>query len=340
MKKLYLPFIFMLAISTLYAQLDTVLFENFQINPFEEMDTLADGSNMNWVNFDADGLPTAFGTEESKRWFWGEFFIDPVDPTTGETNYIGTSLSFLEGFAPGNRNWLILPPIEVTDDSYMLHWESAPAQMPRYMDGYSVLVSTNGNDPNSFSGELFKAASMDEIVGSGQSIDYSNFTFTEGYLHADGGTLTEYFSDDGSGTILRGLLEPHSVSLADYAGQTIYIAFLHDSDDDERIGLDDILVTKSAPSNTYETAAQQLRMECYPSPADHLMNVNFILKNNSETRLEIINSSGQILQQKNMGELYAGVQQTQFNLSGMVPGNYFVRIVTSEKIAVQGFVKR
>ena len=304
------------------------------------MDTSANGMNTNWVNYDADGLPTAFGTEESQQWFWGEFFIDPVDPVTGETNYIGTSLSFLQDFLPGNRNWMILPPIEVTDDSYMLHWQSAPGQMPRYMDGYSVLVSTNGNALNNFSDELFKAASMDEIIGNSQSIDYSNFTFTSGYLHADGGTLNEYFYDNGGGTILNGLLEPHSASLAAYEGQTIYIAFLHDSDDDERIGLDDILITKSSPSNTNETTLNELRMECYPSPATHLINVNFTLKNKSEVGLEIINTAGKIMQRKNMGELSSGYQQTQFNLNGLISGNYFVRIKTNEIIATQAFLKK
>lgn len=341
MKKLYTILFLSVLCFGLQAQLDTVLFEDFQVNPFETMADMASGSDTDWVNFDADGLETAFGTEESKKWFWSEFFYEPVDPTTGETNYIGSSLSFLVNFLPGNRNWLVLPPIEITDDSYMLHWESAPNQLPRYMDGYVVLVSTGSNhtDANTFTDTLFLAASMLEIVGDGNSTDYSNFTFTPGYLHADGGTNTDYFHDGGN-TVFNGLLEPHSVSLADYIGETIYITFLHNSDDDERLGLDDILITKASSSNTNDVAIQALRMECYPNPAMHKMNLNFKLKGKTSVEVQILNTSGQILQNQRLGNLSVGEHQTQLRLDQLAPGTYLVSLKAGKVIATQAFVKK
>lgn len=324
----------------IHAQLDTLLFEDFQTNPFPMMDTSATGSNTNWVNYDADGLETAFQTEDSKQWFWGEFFTDPIDPTTGQTNYVATSLSFLEGSLPGNRNWLVLPPLEITDDNYMLHWKSAPNQMPRYMDGYTVLVSTGGNNlTTDFTETIFTAASMDEIIGNSQSTDYSNFTFTDGYLHADGGMNSDYFVDNG-GTILNGVLEPHSVSLEAYVGETIYIAFLHDSDDDERLAVDDILITKLGTVNTNEQAIQELRMECYPNPVDYQMNLNFKVKEKSEVSFQVLNSANQIIQTQYLGELSSGMHYAKLVLNGLPSGTYFLTLQVGNVIGSQALVKR
>lgn len=342
MNKHYITFILLFAFFATHAQQDTVLLEDFQINPFALMDTMPTGDNSNWVNFDQDGLETAFLTDESKQWFWGEDFIDPVDPNTGETNYIGTSLSFLSGFLPGNRNWMILPPMDVTDDSYMLYWKSAPGQLPRYMDGYSVLVSTSSNDISgaAFSDTLFRAASMDEIIGNSQSIDFGEFTFTPGYIHADSGTLTEYIYDNGGGTILNGIMEPHSVSLAAYSGQTIYIAFLHDADDDERIGMDDILITKQSANNTIEASAAQLELFCYPNPVQQDMILQFQLEQATLVSFQIINASGQVIDTHQLGHLPSGQQQTRLHLHQLPGGQYFLRLNAGEAQATQPFVKK
>ena len=341
MKKFYSLIILLGCLNLTHAQfIDTLLFENFQVNPFAAMDSMATGDNTNWVNFDQDGIETAFLTEESKQWFWGENFVDPVDPNTGETNYIATSLSFLQNSAPGNRNWMILPPMDITDDSYMLHWSSAPGQLPRFMDGYTVVLSTGGNDiATDFTNTLFDAASMDVITGDGNSTDFSNFTFTPGYQHADGGTLTEYIFD-GGGTVLRARLEPHSVSLADYLGETVYIAFLHNSDDDERIGLDDILLTREVSSNTNEAAIQSLRMECYPNPVDHRMNLVFRLNEKSNVSFQIINAAGQLVKSQLMGTLGSGHHQAKLLLNDLAAGAYFIRLQAGEVLATQAFLKK
>lgn len=342
MKKIYFLFLFAFFTTQIQAQIDTIIFEDFQLNVLTPMDSVPMGTDLSWVNYDQDGLPTAFGTYETQKWFHGEFFVDALDPNTGITNYIATSLSYLSGFLPGNRNWLILPPMEVMDDSYMLHWKSAPAQLPRYMDGYSVVVSTGGNDPlsNDFTDTLFRAASMDAITGNSQSTDYSNFTFTSGYLHADGGTLLEYLDVDPSGVTNRGLLEPHSVDLSAYMGQTIYIAFLHDADDDERIGLDDILVTRSEGVNTNDLALQNLRMETYPNPVDEKMNLTFRLKNKNQVAYQIQNAAGQIIVNRNLGELSTGHQKVEFYLSQLPAGIYFLNLQVGDISATQSFVKK
>ena len=66
------------------------------------------------------------------------------------------------------------------------------------------------------------------------------YDFSEGFIHgADG----EYIKADDDPQRNAGVLRPNEVSLAAYAGKTIFIAFAHDSDDDNILFIDDIMVT-------------------------------------------------------------------------------------------------
>lgn len=331
---LFLPLFF--SFSAL-SQIDTLLFENFQNNTVEEMNDEA-SDDMVWANVDQDGLPSILGTDLTKRWYWGEFFHDPVDPMTGETNYVAMSISYLEGFAPGNRNWLVLPAIEVTDETFELSWKSAPDQLPRYMDGYSILISTTDRFSSSFTDELFKAASMDDISGDSQSTDYSNFVFTDGYLHADGGTLSEYILL-GDASINYGLLEPHSISLVDYAGETIHIAFLHDSDDDNRLALDDILVTKaSGPSQLNEL--RDLTIQLFPNPVGDQLNVTFALSETKEITAKILNLQGQLILAEKWNTTAGQQIQKRIDLHDLTSGEYILNLETAQGEHSQTFVKK
>jgi hypothetical protein len=117
-------------------QRDTVLLENFQFNPFITMQTVPSGTDTVWVNYDQDGLPSILNTPETKRWTWDQFFVGATDPLTGEVNYSAISYSYLQNSLPGNKNWLITPPVHISEAGYTLSWKSAPSQLPRYMDGY------------------------------------------------------------------------------------------------------------------------------------------------------------------------------------------------------------
>jgi len=233
----------------------------------------------------------------------------------------------------------MMPSQEITDDSYMLHWKSAPAQLPRYMDGYQVLLSTNGNELSSFKDTLFTAASMEAITGDGQSVDYSNFTFTPGYLHANGGMDTTYFVA-GTG-INFGLLEPHSVDLSAYSGETVYIAFLHDSDDDDRIQIDDILLTKAAnPTGISENLNEKYRLECYPNPANQFMNLNFKLDTKRNASYSIYSIQGKLIQQVNMGWMFTGNHTERINISGLASGTYLIRLQLDDESITNSFTKK
>lgn len=320
-------------------QVDTVLFQDFQTDVFQIMDIEPTGDNVNWINYDEDGLSTNLGTQESMQWYGGEANVNALDSVTGETNFVAISSSFLENFLPGNRNWMVLSPQEIIDDTYMLHWKSAPGQLPRYMDGYQVLISTTTSDLSSFTDTLFTAASMDAITGDGQSTDYSNFTFTPGYLHADGGTNTNYFVE-GTG-IYFGILEPHSVSLASYVGQTVYIAFLHDSDDDERIQIDDILLTKASdPSALNEYEDDVFRMELYPNPAHHDMFLNFQLDQSKIVSYSIYDTQGKLVFESSRMVYSSGLQTRRVDLESFSSGHYILKLNVEGKTQSLSFMKK
>ncbi len=325
----------------LVAQVDTVFYEGFQSNPFPAMDTVYTGSNDNWVNFDQDDLVTNSQTLESKRWYSGAAISDPIDPVTGQIDFVAISLSFLQNSAPGNRNWMILPPLNITDDTYMLHWESAPGQLPRYQDGYQVLISVNGNDiENEFTDTLFTAASMDAIVGDGQSTDYSNFSFTPGYLHANASMDSAYI--ETTETINYGLLEPHSIDLSAYSGKTVYIAFLHDSDDDERLTVDDILLTKQADvSSTDGSNINRYRVEIYPNPVRTFVNLNYSLETQKDNVFySVLNVNGESISKVALGGKPAGTHTEKISMQNFVSGTYFIQLNIDGEQSIHSVIKR
>ncbi|NJN78951.1 MAG: hypothetical protein HC803_12040, partial [Saprospiraceae bacterium] len=147
MKKLIYTFVLLLTTFGVFAQNDILLQENFN-TPFDIVPTdmgEADGvstmpsGGLNWINFDADGIAVG-GNGASQSWYW-----DSLD-FWGENLGVLKSQSWLSGFSPDNRNWLVLPAIQIVDLTAVLSWKSAPYQGPRYMDGYTVLVSTGSND--------------------------------------------------------------------------------------------------------------------------------------------------------------------------------------------------
>ena len=167
MNRIYLILLcFLSAESVVLSQVDTIIFEDFQRDVIATMPTILDHHTNDWTNYDQDELNSIFNTTKTMRWWQDEFFTNAADSVHNYTEYAAISTSFMRDALPGNRNWLILPPIYIENSSYILNWESAPRQLPRYMDGYQVLISTTGMDvENDFIDTLFTASSMAAITG-------------------------------------------------------------------------------------------------------------------------------------------------------------------------------
>ncbi|NVK63460.1 MAG: PKD domain-containing protein [Flavobacteriales bacterium] len=200
--------------------IDTLLFEDFQSKTIPA----------SWINLDLDGAADVNGRPQD--WF---ITFDPQSTIPGDTNWVTASSSWLTPAGAAN-NVLILDAVQPCANT-VLRWDSAPFEGPIYMDGYEVRVSTTGTNVADFTTTLFTAA---EGIGS--------------TTNTSSGTVHTSFN----GT--NGLLQTWEVSLGAYDNQTIYIAFFHDSNDDNLIQVDNIFMGLSVD---YDVAVNSVSTEPY-----------------------------------------------------------------------------
>ena len=322
----------MLLTLSLFGQNDTLFFLNFNTDSTALMAAFPDpgASDSLWVNYDEDLKNTGTGQGAPSNFFFADS-VDEGDTTaSGEQNHVLRSVSWLEGFDTSSSNWLISPLIHIVDANATIHWKSAPYQGPAFMDGYAVKIIAGTQDITSSATVItqeFRAAEMLSIVnGDGGTVELDSFEFSNGYIHANGYTLADYFTPANLADpfpLHIGKLEPHSLSLADYAGQTIAIAWHHDSSDDNFIMFDDLLLmgTKGV-SGTDNPILTDLRFVTYPNPVEKFLNVMFRLTNPADVQLQIFGQDGKLVAAKPERKALTGEVLDQLDLSKLPAGLY------------------
>lgn len=323
---------------------DTLVQEFFNTDPTPFMLPAPTGSDDLWVNYDTDEVPALCVADgiTPMGWYW-ESDLGYANPDQTD-NFAFTSCSFLDLPTPEshNRNWLIISPIFIPDSSYWLCWRSLAFQGPMFLDGYKVLASEASNDPLSgdFTDTLFQAAQMISPVNTIGSLNLSAYHFSPGYIQANGYTNTDYFFLDTANPqapFYRGRLEPHTVSLKNYVGQWIYIAFLHDSDDDNLIQLDDILVSNNTSSGTSSPASGILDFQILGNPSRENAYFVWQLDTPLESRLTISSQNGQVMTDKAFGRQ----QETNWHtdIRHWAPGIYYCTLQTIQGRITSRLVK-
>ncbi|MEM0996240.1 MAG: choice-of-anchor J domain-containing protein [Bacteroidota bacterium] len=197
-----------------------------------------------WTNLDRDSLNDQSGRP-------ADWFIAP-DPISNPTppNYVVASNSW---FAPAGTadNWLITEAVAICDSNLFLTWRSAPFEGPVYLDGYEVLLSTSTPDPDSFAISLQRFA---------EGIDATNQTSS--------GTIHSAYAGN------RGLLQSWRAALLPWFGDTVYLAFHHQSTDDNLIQLDDIGVVR-IPDYDAQTTALSYSTEYPIVPLSQIQAMNY-----------------------------------------------------------------
>ncbi|MBX7180765.1 MAG: T9SS type A sorting domain-containing protein [Bacteroidia bacterium] len=344
MKKLFttLSLAFLSLVGMSQTSTDTLLWENFQGDTFDHIIIDAVASNALydtfWYDIDGDGLADASGSSRSDQWFLTYAFsvADSITPD-GDTNVVFASNSWTNDATTPVQNMLILPSIHVNDASVKLLWKSAPFQTPRYCDGYAVVASIGTNEhTDQFTDTLFKAA---EFISQGDLIpdsSYSEFEFSDGYVHGLDGSYIEY---DNDSLRFHGVLKPFEISLDAYVGMDVYIAFLHNSHDDNLISIDDIAVV----GNGYIGPAgikdfdETKGMGLFPNPANDHMVVNFTLRNTASTSYEIIDMSGKMIANVPAGIRVKGNHSLNINTQNLANGNYIFNLVTNGSRLTKNF---
>lgn len=317
---------------------DTLFIANFESDsPFEPTDLdlgQPTGNDFDWVNFDEDGHPQlCFQDTTTFGWFPA---FDFTDPSQMSTNYAFTSCSFTENnffpCAKKTRNWLIMPPIQVLGSIAKLEWKSATYYGPYWVDGYKVLVSTTDNFPTSFTDTVFVAAQMIRSIGPfNGSLDPDRYVYSPGYVHADRYTLPQYFIsevDPAGADFFLGQFEPHSVDLSKYSGQRIYVAFLHDSECDDKLQIDDILVVDNHTTAAKEPSAVA-RFDVQPNPVTDYATIVCALQRPTDVQFSIRDIAGKTVWQNPATGQPVGETKVRADLSHLPPGAYWCQLQTS-----------
>ena len=129
------------------------------------------------------------------------------DSNTSKDMFIGSTSQYTP--AGQANDWMVLPAVEVRYENMMLAWKSQ-AFMANQRDGLKIFISTKGNQPSDFPTEPAWEIAEEEI-----------------------GATEDYF---------EGEFISHELSLSQYVGKTIYIAFVNQSYNKSIIAVDDIKV--------------------------------------------------------------------------------------------------
>ncbi|MBK9637940.1 MAG: choice-of-anchor J domain-containing protein [Bacteroidetes bacterium] len=292
------------------AQNDTLLYDNFDVDNSLDWATINSGNDTVWVSFDVDGLADA--NQRPQNWFW-----NPTAFAGNDTTGCVFSSSWLGPVVARCNNYFITPPVEIVDNLAVLNWRSAPRQTPSFLDGYEILVSTTDNYEASFTDTIFVAGEY--VSGSGSSFDFSLFTFTSGFLHGADSTYVEFDPNSDSSSAV-GLLRPFSVNLAQYSGQTIYIAFHHNSLDDNLIAVDDILVTGNLGVGINENELL-ISATLFPNPSTDRAHLRFNTSKAGNTNFNIYDVQGRIVKSQNM-YLTGNAQEIVIPVGDLATGHY------------------
>jgi len=345
MKTCVIALFTLITVSALNAQSlaapDTLIAEYFETDPTPLMALIPSGDDQIWVNYDADGVSSLClegPAPAPSGWLW-DADLGSLDPQQSDNNAF-TSCSYLTDPDVRNSNWLITKPVSIPDTSYHLYWRSLSFYGPGFLDGYKVLVSKTSNDPamNVFTDTLFVAAEMIQNSVPPGSLNVEDYVFSPGYIHANGFTDADYFFVDNSQgpPFLHGKFEPHEVSLAAYAGQTIYIAFLHDSQDDFILQIDDILVSKSemSPATTLENV---LYFNVLPNPVRDNVYFSWKTLTAENGQLVVQDQAGKIVARQSFSSRQEGL--IFFETSQWAQGVYICTLETTTGRATTKLIK-
>ena len=164
-----------------------------------------DGNKAGLTFYDEDQLtPSSF--MQSVGFSVGNPWILLRDSNTSKDMFISSTSQYTPAGAA--NDWMVLPEVQVVSENLVLEWKSQAYKADK-RDGLKVFISTQGGRPENFpSTPVWEVA--EEEVGA---------------------------TEDFEGEFIT-----HELSLAQYVGKTIYIAFVNQSYDKSLLAIDDIKV--------------------------------------------------------------------------------------------------
>ena len=156
-----------------------------------------------------------------------------------------------------------------------------------------------------------------------QDADYPD-EYYEVRVSTNGTTLSN-FTTVFTETLTTDQWEERTVSLANYAGQNVNIAFVHtNSSDVFMMKIDDISVTAGVGINEVETSTS-----IYPNPANNILNIN---ASSNINKVEVYNMLGQNVMTVSVNDI-----NTSINTSNLSEGMYMLKLHTDNGIVNKKF---
>jgi len=333
MKKFYTLVLSIMSFVYLSKAQDTLLYEGFEFQMFHDslisdvQPPPGNTTDTKWYNWDADGLNDASSAGTRQGWWEPYYAFSTVDlePTPGDSNVIMASNSWLAAPSVAS-NWLFTPSMQLGPLD-TLFWKSAPFQTPRYMDGYEVRISTTSNLDTDFGTVLFTAA---EMTALGSDTTYSTYTFapSSAFVHGQDATYIDPADLTAANPAHRGRLRPFSVPLTAYANQKVFIAFVHNSTDDNLISIDDIMIRGSHPTTVNEVVSA-VSLSVFPNPASDKAQINFELAASANVTINVFDVTGKVVYSESKGTMPNGRHFAQINTSMLAKGFYTVSVQTN-----------
>lgn len=287
-----------------------------------------------WYLIDMDGH-TPNNDQQDGAWFLTTPFGTQDE---GPFEAVIAATSWFSPFAQAN-NWLITNSFVCSNDA-VLTWYSAPFQTPLFLDGYKVMISTTNNDPASFTQTLFVAKEFESVPTNTDSCVFANYTFAPagpGFIHGEDTSTVWNNADDCQRD--TGKLVQHTVDLSAYANQNVFIAFVHDSDDDNLIGLDNILVKGTFITGSAIKENETVSFSAYPNPTADYVRLGYRVHAPSEVTVKIVDATGRVVQLLNLGT-QNGNNSTSVDMTGLSAGLYNVVLETADYRAVKQIIKQ
>lgn len=209
-------------------------------------------------------------------------------------SFAALSLSWYVDDAGPADDWMILPKITVAEGS-TLSWTA-------------ISTTSSGNFPDSYQ----------VLINAGEP------TFES--FEANGAILLTVDPEESESPQMR------DVSLADYAGQDVHIAFRNITPSGDALLIDDITITEGILSSTPALAPDHFQLQVQPNPVQGQAIIKYTLEHSSPAQLIVRNINGQQVMQANLGQQGAGQQQVHWDTAGLAAGLYTITVQTAEAV--------
>jgi hypothetical protein len=116
------------------------------------------------------------------------------------------------------------------------------------------------------------------------------------------------------------------ISLSEYIGKIVRIAFVTEDNDGDNVAVDDIRITSPTDIDYFKHPISIVLEQNYTNPFNPTTEISFTLNHNSLTKLRVFNSSGEIVKTLNDGNLAKGYHSFNFDGRDLNSGLYFYQL--------------